>query len=355
MLREFWKDEEGSVIVFTAISMIALIGFTALVVDVGSMTNERSLLQNAADAAALAGVVQNGFTNQEAIAKQYAMANTKDVKLEDITVTQLANGDLRVEIVKDSKAFFSQVLTGSNTNRVAAYAVATKEEVLNVANVAIWAQQNLSLTGNNFTINGNVYAYNYQDYTPENDHVDIFDANGIKIPAYSTANKTIPDYSYLLTAPNTVKVSKELLNGKKNKKKYEIDDEVIRRLKSTYPENTIFYFEDTEVDSELVIKKEELTINVITNGDITFNGSGETVNTMILYTTNGDITFNGSSPDLRVLLYSPTGTITFDGAKVELSGSAVAQHVTSHGSGTTVTFADTGVGQPLIPKGKLVE
>ena len=49
------RDESGSVAVITAICLVFLVGFVALVVDVGHLYAVRSELQNAADAAALAG------------------------------------------------------------------------------------------------------------------------------------------------------------------------------------------------------------------------------------------------------------------------------------------------------------
>jgi Flp pilus assembly protein TadG len=49
------RDESGSVAVITAICLVFLVGFVALVLDVGHLYAVRSELQNAADAAALAG------------------------------------------------------------------------------------------------------------------------------------------------------------------------------------------------------------------------------------------------------------------------------------------------------------
>lgn len=49
------RDESGSVAVITAFCLAFLIGFVALVVDVGHLYSVRNELQNAADAAALAG------------------------------------------------------------------------------------------------------------------------------------------------------------------------------------------------------------------------------------------------------------------------------------------------------------
>ena len=47
-------DERGAVVIIVAFSMVALLGFAALAVDVGALYAERAQLQNGADAAALA-------------------------------------------------------------------------------------------------------------------------------------------------------------------------------------------------------------------------------------------------------------------------------------------------------------
>lgn len=57
MFRRLRKNEEGQVLVFVAMLMFALLGFSALVIDVGYFYVEKNQLQNAVDAAALAGVI----------------------------------------------------------------------------------------------------------------------------------------------------------------------------------------------------------------------------------------------------------------------------------------------------------
>ncbi len=51
----FYRDESGGVAVMTAILLIVLVGFLALVIDVGNLMAVRNEVQNAADAGALAG------------------------------------------------------------------------------------------------------------------------------------------------------------------------------------------------------------------------------------------------------------------------------------------------------------
>ncbi|SEM94173.1 Flp pilus assembly protein TadG [Mesobacillus persicus] len=53
-----FKDESGAAIVIVAISLVAMIGFAAITIDGGRLYLEKSKLQNAMDAAVLAGASQ---------------------------------------------------------------------------------------------------------------------------------------------------------------------------------------------------------------------------------------------------------------------------------------------------------
>ena len=70
-------NEKGSVMLITAIAMTAIIGISALVIDVGSVMVEKHSLRNAVDAAALAGGQELPMSPDKArsIAAEYAEAN----------------------------------------------------------------------------------------------------------------------------------------------------------------------------------------------------------------------------------------------------------------------------------------
>ena len=55
MVKKVVGEEKGSVMVMVVIGLIVLLGFAGLVIDGGSLYMTKSRLQNAADAAALAG------------------------------------------------------------------------------------------------------------------------------------------------------------------------------------------------------------------------------------------------------------------------------------------------------------
>ena len=56
-MMRIWKEENGQVLVFTALSMTLLLGFMGMAVDVGSLFHDRRNQQTAVDAAALAGAM----------------------------------------------------------------------------------------------------------------------------------------------------------------------------------------------------------------------------------------------------------------------------------------------------------
>lgn len=85
MFNIFRKNESGQSMVLVALLVTVLFGFSALAVDVGNMTYQKSLMQNAADAAALAGVqhLPNAST-AKTVAKTYI--NNKNGEASDIVI-----------------------------------------------------------------------------------------------------------------------------------------------------------------------------------------------------------------------------------------------------------------------------
>ena len=67
------QDERGQVIVLMVLMMVVLLGFAALVVDVGYAYYAHRSLQSSADAAALAGAQElPNATQAAAVARQYS-------------------------------------------------------------------------------------------------------------------------------------------------------------------------------------------------------------------------------------------------------------------------------------------
>lgn len=128
-LRLLLKDEKGSVMVIFALAMTALMGLTAMVVDVGLLYWERARLMDTADAAALGGAQElpASETEAETVASEYIARNGENNA--DFTVFA---GDapgypgkiVRVTANTDVDFFFAPVL-GIDKGNVGARAIAT--------------------------------------------------------------------------------------------------------------------------------------------------------------------------------------------------------------------------------------
>jgi Flp pilus assembly protein TadG len=123
-MLSFLREQKGSVAVLTALSMTVLLGFAALVVDVGVLYLNRSQLINTADAAALAGVQELPGRAETAVASASSYA-VRNGKLGDTVATALANTntELTVSVSRNVNLFFARIFN-YNSQAVSATAVA---------------------------------------------------------------------------------------------------------------------------------------------------------------------------------------------------------------------------------------
>jgi len=103
-----WQ-ERGSVAVIVALSLTVLLGFCAIVTDIGLLYAQKAHLQNSVDAAALAGVQELPNNPYEAknIAVDYATKNG----VSDVNVTFEANNTkIIVQASQQVSTYFAQIL-----------------------------------------------------------------------------------------------------------------------------------------------------------------------------------------------------------------------------------------------------
>jgi Flp pilus assembly protein TadG len=102
IIRTFSRDERGSISLLTAASLIALVGFIGLAVDIGSLRLGKQRLQMAADAAALAGALELSYCGSTAncAALQAAAQNA-------LTENGLTGSTLLVNCAAASKTVFT--------------------------------------------------------------------------------------------------------------------------------------------------------------------------------------------------------------------------------------------------------
>jgi len=132
ILKRLFKGEDGSVTILVALSMTVLMGFAALSVDIGMLYNQKREVQNAADAAALAGAMSLPNTGiAKTVAKSVAEKNLiQNSALETLTTSVIPvapfNGkatEIEVTVTRKVKTIFAQVL-GIGDSEISARAVA---------------------------------------------------------------------------------------------------------------------------------------------------------------------------------------------------------------------------------------
>ena len=128
------QNEAGYVIVSTALTIVLLLGFAALAVDVGMLLGARSAAQRAADSAALAGAftfVAQPLSPQPATARDHALATALDNEVLDNPITapevnvdvDAGNRRVIVDITHTRGTFFARAF-GSNQATIGVRGVA---------------------------------------------------------------------------------------------------------------------------------------------------------------------------------------------------------------------------------------
>ncbi len=123
LCKRLLKEERGAVIVIIALAFTALLGFAALVVDIGKVALEQNRLVRAADAAALAGAQELPDTARaQAVAQQYAQLNGVTINPSDIVISPDSR-QINVTVSKTFDLFFGKAL-GFNSKTKTASAMA---------------------------------------------------------------------------------------------------------------------------------------------------------------------------------------------------------------------------------------
>lgn len=129
------KGEKGSVILIVTLMMTVLLGFIALVADLGLLFLEKNRLSNAVDAAALAGVQELPFDIAASIsvAGDYLNRNMKGLQDSQVTISK-DNKEIQV-VAKKNLQFAFGPLFGVSSKEIEATARARIDVVTAISGV----------------------------------------------------------------------------------------------------------------------------------------------------------------------------------------------------------------------------
>lgn len=350
------KDEKGVAAVIVALLMSVLLGFTAFVVDVGSVALERQKLQNAIDAACLAGAQDLPNTSQATTAANNYIA-LNGYQPSDISISfSDANHKIHISGAKEVSHTFAPVL-GFTKADVSTHAVAEKKTGLGAAfDYAIFSgnqyptppcfsvrlQNQLVMSGLTNVVNGSIHG-NYN--VDANTSTVIQNGEGVgTVIGNNIANKIpgapyipMPDFSSVVA---TIKAD-AIAAGQYYTGNFSKTNAISLNL--THP----VYIEG---NANLTGVSFSGAGCIYAKGKITNTGSSTSyaANSSVCiysgytsgYKADAAIDFAGSDKNFKGILYAPNGSILVTGSNYTFNGSIVGRVVDVSGSNKTFCSAD---------------
>ncbi|MEW6183995.1 MAG: TadE/TadG family type IV pilus assembly protein [Bacillota bacterium] len=354
-VKKLIKNEKGSVVVLFAFALAVMIGFLGLTIDVGYGYLQKTKLQNALDAAVLAGVQSLPDNTAQARNDAIAFAGNNGITLatSDVTVSS-DNMTITCSKTVSVSPIFGSVLGLSSWNisgNATAAVTSTADPSFDYVIFSAGESQSFTDTGGNWTVNGKVHINGYTTFTGGNrDFNDDYECVGdITVTGGNNTwgdlitngsfHKTGGHHSYNLVSPTSVMPIPE----------YDLQD---------FRDRAAVYYSTSQS-----FTGDKLTLNGImyVNGDISFTGSkvegrGSIVATGNINLTGGGFKYQtptsdlvalyaggninitgGSSKEFDGVLYAPNGSINMTGGNCDFYGSLVTQRFTITGGNHTFT------------------
>ncbi|NTV89078.1 MAG: hypothetical protein HGA22_01740, partial [Clostridiales bacterium] len=303
------NNNKGTMMIVYALALTTLLGFCAIVTDIGVVTIEKDKFQTAIDATSLAAAQVLPDTDEAtAVANEYIVLN--GYTADDISV-EFSNSDKTLSITgtKVIPFYFARVL-GFKETTIHPTATAESGTMGGAFDYVLFSGSTTTLlktTGNNATIDGNTH-------TNKN-----FQSNG--------ANLTITGACEAMTTVTT-NGSNASIGTRVPYAAYvgmpDFSAELIAMAQASgecYTGDKLFSGSNITVDEPIYIDG-NLTVNgsnfkgsgcVLVSGNITFNGNNlnsSSTDAICFYSQNGNITINGSSINIDGILYAPKGKVT---------------------------------------------
>jgi len=338
-MRLFGKiltSNRGATIVIVALAFTAIMALCALTIDFGLVVAEKSRLQNALDAAALAAAQELPDTREAAeVAREYMVKN--GYQASDITITFAdSNKTIRLKATKTVKYYFAKVL-GKDEVTLSPQAAATCGRIGGAFDYVLFSGSTtsvLALNGSNFYIGGSAHT-NYN-----------LAMNGSK----QTITGACEAVGELYINGSNISIGERIAHAPYVEMP-DFFDEIKRAAEEAgqaYNGTKTFNGSNIDVADAPIYVNGDLHINgsnfsgkgvVLVTGNITFNGSnlnhtGD--DAICFYSKNGDITINGSHAELNGIVYAPNGRINMNGSNQTIYGRVIGKEVGFNGSNTKI-------------------
>lgn len=348
MFEGVCRAEEGQVLVLAPILILIGLLLLGLVADVGNLFLTQYRMQAATDAAALAAdeVFANGYgTNQAQVVStanrfmqlngfptvKYDLANPSSENQIQISPS---NYQVQLSFTQAVPTFFMSLLGIHHVN----ITVHSHAQDSSAFNYALFANQQLDLTSENFTIQGSLHS---------NGGINISGSRGAIAGRIGYAGSATPTYTYNMSSfgqqtlhttsiPMPVFNLNQLRAKAKQANQYYSSSQTVSGLNVTFSPNSVLY-----VDGNIYLDAEHYSgsATLVATGSIYINGNSftqETANQGLAALYAGqDIIVNKPS-QVNGILYAPNGTVSVQQNNLVLNGSIVANQISLDGNHISV-------------------
>ncbi|HOQ07991.1 MAG TPA: pilus assembly protein TadG-related protein [Clostridiales bacterium] len=331
-----FKSRKGTAAVATALMMTLILGFCALVTDIGIMSIQKSRLQNAVDSAALAAAQDLPSTSEAAeTVRTYLDSNGFGNAAIDISFAH-NNRQVTVEAARTFDYMLAGVL-GMGSVEVRASATAQKggTYIRGAFEYAIFSGDRnqeliLNSNGRDTYVEGSVHSNNGFRYNGNHDSLVI--TGVLDTVGRITLNSTHVDigeqrpFSSYIEMPDFSEEIKRLA-----------------RQNGTYYNTSQSFNGDLHVNEAIYVNGHInfnsskfsgigtifATDNINFNNSVAYEGPG--TDSICIYSQNGNIHFNNSGAVIRGTIYAPNGTVVLNNGLHTIYGRIIAQKIIFNG------------------------
>ncbi len=330
----FLRDESGQSLIIFALTITLLLGFFALVMNIGFYSHKKQMLQNAADAAALAGA-QELPAADAASAAAILIAMKNGVGEDEVNIEVSYGGDsslIAVTCESGSDFILTNILgTGQKTIKATAVAQKTSESCFDYGVFS----SSLTINGNKSRIYGSIHVNG--DFNMSTSDVtitgDVACTGNVKISGSKISVKGLcqgkkVDVGDGLDVPNRLEeaasvqempdISPPLLTAATAAGRYYPSGLSLNKLEITLtPSTPIYVVGDFRITGQLTVSGQGIiyaTGKIYVSNDVVLNGEGAS---LMLYASasasdaidlRGKIsTKNTTNTSPHCILYAPNG------------------------------------------------
>lgn len=347
------RGEGGQSMVLIALVFAVLCCVAAFVIDIGGEMAQKEQLQNAADAAALAGA-QSLPDTDAARSAALAYAQSNKAVSSGVTVDAPYGGDgSEIEVICQKNYFYSFArIFGKTSQIVSARAVAQVGGIDETAfGYAVFSGDRsnaLVFNGGGLYINGSAHSNSAlcingpdQTVTGRAEASAALTVNGSSISIAACQGLPLSINGSRLSIGSRIVSAAPLVDMPDFSDLIKTEAQAAGRA---YEGDQTFTGSGIEVDTPIYVHG-NVTINgggftgkgvILASGDITFNGSSLTncaQDAVCFYSGGGNIIVNGSDVELDGMVYAPLGSVTMNGSNQTIRGRVIADSVNFNGSG----------------------